>query len=62
MRALLATALSGFGWLFGVSFAGGHRGLLQTLMLAMHREKDTMFPKELDFKDFHGVHTGYEPW
>jgi hypothetical protein len=26
-------------------------------MLAMHGEKDTMSSKELDFKNFHGVHT-----
>jgi len=55
--SLEATALSGFGLLFGVSFAGGHRGLLQTVMLAMHGEKDTMSPKELDFKNFHELHT-----
>ena len=33
LKALLrvqAAALSGFGVLFGVSFDGGHRGLLQT--------------------------------
>jgi hypothetical protein len=34
--SLKATALSGFGLLLGVSFDGGHRGLLQTVMLAMH--------------------------
>jgi hypothetical protein len=52
-----ATALSGFGLFLGVSFAGGHRGLLPTVMLAMHGEKDTMSPKQLDFKNFHGPHT-----
>jgi hypothetical protein len=31
-----ATALSGFGLLFGVSFAGGHGVFLQTVMLAMY--------------------------
>ncbi len=55
--SLQATTLSGFGLLLGVSFDGGHRRLLQTVMLAMHGEKDTMFPKELDFKNFHGPHT-----
>src|SRR3989442_959282 len=52
-----ATALSGFGLLLGVSCDGGHRRLLQTVMLAIHGEKDTMSPKELDFKNFHGPHT-----
>ena len=33
---LKATALSGFGLLFGVSFEGGHGVLLQTVLLAMH--------------------------
>jgi hypothetical protein len=33
---LQATALSGFGLLFGVSFAGGHGVLLLTVVLAMH--------------------------
>ena len=54
---LEAPALSGFGVLFGVSYAGGHSVLLQTVLLAMHGEKDTMSPKELDFKNFHGPHT-----
>jgi len=31
-----ATALSGFGLLFGVSFAGGQSVLLQTVVLARH--------------------------
>jgi hypothetical protein len=43
---LEATALSGFGWLFGVSLAGGHRVLLQTVVLAIHGKKETMSPKE----------------
>ncbi len=51
---LSATALSGFGVFFGVSFAGGPRGLLPTVMLARHGEKDTMSPQQLDFKNFHG--------
>jgi hypothetical protein len=55
--SLKAPALSGFGLLFDVSFAGGHRGLLQTVMLARHGEKDTMFPKDLDFNHFHGPYT-----
>src|SRR2546429_333679 len=54
---LSATALSGFGVFFGVSFAGGPRGLLPTVMLARHGEKDTMSPQQLDFKNFHGPHT-----
>ena len=33
---LQATALSGFGLLFGVSFAGGHSVLLQTVVRATH--------------------------
>ena len=41
---LQATALSGFGLLFGVSFAGGHSVLLQTVVLAIHGEKETMSP------------------
>jgi hypothetical protein len=51
---LQAPALSGFGVLFGVSFAGGHRLLLQTVVLARHGKKETMSPKELNFKNFHG--------
>ena len=51
------TALSGFGLFFGVSFAGGHSVLLQTVVLAIHGEKETMSPKELNFKNFHGPHT-----
>ncbi len=51
---LQATALSGFGLLFGVSFAGGHSVLLQIVVLAIHGEKETMSPKELNFKHFHG--------
>jgi hypothetical protein len=54
---LEATALSGFGLLFGVSFAGGHRVLLQTVVLAMHGKKETMSPKALAFKHFHGPQT-----
>src|SRR5712691_9575643 len=54
---LQVTALSGFGLLFGVSFAGGHSRLLQTVVLAMHGEKETMSPKELNFKHFHGPQT-----
>jgi hypothetical protein len=33
---LQATALSGFGVLFGVSFAEGHGMLLRTMVLAMY--------------------------
>src|SRR6266852_4634179 len=51
---LQATALSGFGLLFGVSFAGSHSVLLQIVVLAIHGEKETMSPKELNFKHFHG--------
>ena len=51
---LKATALSGFGWLFGVSYAGGHSVLLQTVLLARHGKQDTMSPTALDFKNFHG--------
>lgn len=45
-RRLEATALSGFGWLGGVSLAGGHSVLLQTAVLARHGKKTTMSPKE----------------
>src|SRR5438132_1553068 len=51
---LQATARSGFGLLFGVSFAGGHSVLLQTVVLARHGEKETLAPKELNFKHCHG--------
>src|SRR5438132_12983061 len=51
---LQATARSGFGLLFGVSFAGGHSVLLQTVVLARHGEKETLSPKELNFKHCHG--------
>ena len=44
--SLEATALSGFGVLFGVSLHGRHSRLLQTVLLARHGEKDTIFPKE----------------
>jgi hypothetical protein len=54
---LEATALPGFDVLFGVSFARGHRVLLLTVMLARRGAKDTMAPKALDFKSFHGPHT-----
>ena len=54
---LEAPALSGFGLLFGVSFAGGHSVLLQTVVLAIHGKKETMSSKELDFKHFHGPQT-----
>ena len=54
---LEATALSGCGWLFGVSFAGGQSVLLQTVVLTMHGKKETMSPQELDFKHFHGPQT-----
>ena len=60
LKALLrvqAAALSGFGVLFGVSFKGGPGVLLQTVLLAMHGEKDTMSPTVSDFKNFHGPHT-----
>jgi hypothetical protein len=33
---LQATALSGFGLLFGISFHGGHGALLLTVVFAMH--------------------------
>ena len=49
-----ATALSGVGVLFGVSCAGGHSMLLQTVLLARHSKKETMSPTALDFKNFHG--------
>jgi hypothetical protein len=52
-----ATTLSGFDALFGVSFPGGHSVLLQSVVLAVHGEKDAMFPKELNFKYFHGLWT-----
>lgn len=52
-----ATTLSGFGLLFSVSFRGGHGVLLLTGVFAMHGKKETMSPKELDFKHFHGLHT-----
>jgi hypothetical protein len=54
---LEATALSGFGLLFGISFAGGHSMLLQTVLLARHGKKETMSPTALDFKNFHGCQT-----
>ena len=48
---------SGFRLFFGVSFAEGQSVLLQTVMLARHGEKETMSPKELNFKNFHDPHT-----
>jgi hypothetical protein len=57
LKALLrdVTAMcSGFGLFFGVSFAGGHCVLLPTVVFAMHGEKETMSPKESNFKNFHG--------
>ena len=56
LLSVVAAARSGFGLLFGVSFAEGHSVLLETVMLAMHGEKETMSPKELDFKHFHRPH------
>ena len=52
-----AATLSGFGVFFCGSFAGGHGALLQTILLVRHGEKETMSPKELNFKNFHGPHT-----
>jgi hypothetical protein len=51
---LQTPVLSGFGWFFGVSCAGGHGVLLPTVVLVMHGGKATLSPKILDFKYFHG--------
>jgi hypothetical protein len=49
---LQATALSGFGWLCGVSFEGGHSMLPLTVLLAMHGWKETDFSVVLFRPDF----------
>src|SRR4029453_19358221 len=40
-----AATLSGFGVLFGVSFAGGHSALLRISVLSMMGAKKTMLPR-----------------
>jgi hypothetical protein len=51
---LQATALSGCCLLFGVSFAGGHSVLLQTVVLARHSEKETRSPNIVSANVLHG--------